>query len=216
MSEKVFWDRFYQKHGENSFEWLLDYSEFSDSTGESPSLGSNKNTRLILDVGCGSSTFGYQLQKSLKFPSLLICADFLHLPLAFLKTKHFVECENNAVVPLVDYVQCDAKRLPFRDDLFDLVIDKGYLDSILKAKVYLDSLENAFKSMASILEKVNERGTLVQITDETPELRLGLLDEFSQSSSNRFLISYTFKEIEITKNNSIFYFYFINKINKNK
>lgn len=48
---------------------------------------------------------------------------------------------------------------------------------------------------------------LIQITDETPELRISLLDRIDQ---RKFRIEYFFKEISV--NDSCYYAYFIRKV----
>lgn len=214
MSQKLYWDKFYSKHNQSSFEWLIDHRDLNDQIdlceSEQPS---EHHTQILLDIGCGSSIFSHKLRKN--GSPLLICADFSQEALALLRNKHTeldVNANNqNRQRQYVDYVQCDCRYLPFRDDLFDLVIDKGFLDSLLKTN--LDSSKamlNASTSMRSILEKLATNGRLVQITDEEPDLRSSLLDELLFKYNCNF--SYSFKEFEVeNKSSTFYYFYFIEK-----
>lgn len=192
MWKKEFWDSFYaKKHNKrNKFEWLIDYKEFVD-TIDINVIGA---MTLLLDIGCGTSTFSRELQASLSRPCMLVCADFSHQALSSLMHQHQQHLDST----YVDYVQCNGRNLPFRNNLFDLGVDKGYVDSLLKGPTQ----DDANKSIASVMEKINERGVLFQITDEPPELRQSLLDK-------HFNLTSSFKQIELE--NSIYFLYIINK-----
>jgi SAM-dependent methyltransferase len=202
MSTKSYWDLFYKKHTQKSFEWLIDTSCLDQVTS---SLTNYKLTS-ILDVGCGSSLFSSQLSKSNSNMNHLICVDFAYEPLHYLKSLNSSSNNNSHHI---DFVQCNCKRLPFRNNLFDLVLDKGYLDSVLK-RLNLVSTQLAMKdtmeSLNTILEKLEINKCLIQITDEQPDLRISLLDQYKH---DEFKISYYFKEINVDE--SAYFVYFINK-----
>ena len=73
-------------------------------------------------------------------------------------------------------------------------------DSVGRGNVELETL-------GSVLDKLGERKYLIQITDETPELRISLFDRLDQSL---FRIEYFFKEINVGED-SCYYAYFIRK-----
>ena len=210
MSEKKFWDNFYTKHSRAPFEWLIDTS----SIDEIVSMLGKKSPAFLLDAGCGSSLFSTRLTQSLRFPSYLLCADFSRQALELIKS-------NKLTSNHIDFIECDCKRLPIRDHLFDLVLDKGYLDSLLK-KLFIAgsqvSMNEALLAMTNLLQKldrINESSLiskqpkyLIQITDETPELRISLFDQLDQANMK---IDYFFKEINLS-DNLVFYAYFISKL----
>ena len=89
-----------------------------------------------------------------------------------------------------------------------------------------EAISDSLSAMSNLLDKlefVNKREEscdgggnderrkkyLIQITDETPELRISLFDQLDQ---NHFRIEYFFKEISTSENESIYYAYFIRKI----
>ena len=134
MAEKKFWDKFYAKHHQESFEWLVDYGEAEQIVPSLIQANDVQSQDFILDCGCGTSLFSYQLLDSFKQTQqsgeFLLCADFSSDALELLKKK-----QGELEKPLssrVDFVRCNCKHLPFRDNLFDLIVDKGYLDSLLK------------------------------------------------------------------------------------
>lgn len=195
MSSNQFWDDFYKKQNKKTFEWLLDSSCLDHIM---PLITKIKITTLI-DVGCGSSVFTSQISRQLP-ANLLICADFAIEPLLHLKSLN--------LAPHIDFIQTNCKQLPIRSDFFDLAIDKGYLDSVLKrlSLVSVDmAMQQAVESVESVLDVVN--GLVVQITDEQPELRINLLDQV-----NKFNLGFHFKEIQI--DDYCYFVYFINKKKK--
>lgn len=209
MSEKSFWERFYKQHNKNSFEWIVDTSSIGEILSQIDSQKARHKQTLLFDAGCGSSLFSTRLSESISAANFLICGDFSRQALELIKS-------NSSQQTHVDFVQCDCKALPFRDNIFDIIIDKGYLDSLLK-KMFIASSELAMiesiDAMNNLLDKLEfvdrhkDRKYLIQITDETPELRISLLDRIDQS---KFRIEYFFKEISV--NDSCYYAYFIRKV----
>jgi len=215
MSKRIFWDRFYTKHNENSFEWLVDYSELISNINEK-FLAENieKNEKLfirLLDAGCGTSMFGFNLSRSINLPVSLVCADFSREALNILRKKHnneLLETKETKRNTSIDYIECNCKYLPFKHDSFDIIVDKGYLDSVLKATSSTQSMNSSLKAICNLLECLNVNGYLLQITDETPDLRMSLFDQFKH---NDFKLGYFFKEIDLD-NDRIYYAYFLRKI----
>ena len=196
MSKKSFWNKFYKQHSNENFEWLLEFNDSLKSlVANIQSVNNGEKITLLLDVGCGTSKFSHDLKKSMN-TNFLLCSDFSYEALDLLKSKSKLQT--------IDYVQCDCKYLPYRDNLFDLIIDKGFSDSLLKETNAQKSTQLTIKSIENQLEKVQQNGVIIQITDEEPELRIASL--FDQLKD----IEYTFKEIELDSGANYFV-YFLNK-----
>ncbi|RNA41290.1 14 kDa phosphohistidine phosphatase-like [Brachionus plicatilis] len=171
MSKKSFWQKFYSKHSTDTFEWLIQFDDSLSSLIENATDSVNKS--LILDVGCGTSQFSHKLKSSMPSANFLICSDFSHQALELLRSK-----SNSQTI---DFVQCDCKKLPYRHGLFDLIIDKGFTDSLLKETNTKKSIQQTIDSIDNHLDKLDNLGFLIQITDEDPELRIsGILDHFAE------------------------------------
>ena len=224
MAEKKFWDKFYAKHHREPFEWLVDFGEAEQIVSSLTQTKDSNSHYYILDCGCGTSLFSYQLLDSYKqsqgSDKFLICADFSGEALELLRTKQNELSKQTSCNSRVDFVQCNCKQLPFRDNLFDLIIDKGYLDSLLKeanaSHAYVT--KNTLAALANLLSKL-ERSTgskrLLQITDEVPELRLDLLDQFNAQQAD-FSTECSFKEISVEcrlgNQEKLFYAYLVSKV----
>jgi SAM-dependent methyltransferase len=206
MSDKSYWDNFYSKPQNSTFEWFFDFKEFIKDNELLQHENKKESSDLVLDAGCGTSLFCYHLTEQFESPAYLVCADFSNDALSLLKSKHSELSKKNLSI---DYVQCDCKYLPFKKELFDLIVDKGYLDSVLKNENNKDSLVNSLISINSMLEKLKSApyGYLLQITDEEPETRISLLDEFQESERS---LGYHFKEIDIGRG-SFYYAYYLFK-----
>ena len=186
---------------------MLDFKDVSEKN--KCNLIEQNNYLIILDVGCGTSLFSYDLKNTLDSPSFLVCVDFSDNALEMIKKKHESQKTNINTKYSIDYVKCDCKRLPFRNDIYDLIIEKGYLDSVLKGENIVDSIKNFLISTNNIVEKLNIKrySCLLSITDETPESRLSLLDELDQSN---YKLSLNYKEI-ILQNNTVLFVYYLYK-----
>ncbi|CAF1062239.1 unnamed protein product [Brachionus calyciflorus] len=196
MSKKAFWDKFYSKHTTKTFEWLIEFNDSLKSLSQNLiSLTNGEKPTLLLDVGCGTSQFSQDLKNTLD-SSFLICTDFSYKALDLLKSK-------NSSLQTIDYVECNCKYLPFRSTVCDLIIDKGFSDSLLKETNTRKSLQQTLKSINNQLETLQQNGVLIQITDEEPELRISSL--FDQLN-----IQYNFKEINLDSGSNYFV-YFIKK-----
>jgi SAM-dependent methyltransferase len=223
MSKRIFWDRFYTKHNEDAFEWLVDYSELISNINEKflvEYIGNKEKPSIrLLDAGCGTSMFGFNLSRSINLPVSLVCADFSREALNILRNKHNYELletrkRNTSNSPFqsssitIDYIECNCKYLPFKHDSFDIIVDKGYLDSVLKATNSTQSIKSSLRAICNLLENLNINGYLLQITDETPDLRMSLFDQLKH---NDFKLGYFFKEIDLD-NDRVYYAYFLRKI----
>ena len=122
----------------------------------------------------------------------------------------------NSSFSKIDYVLCDCKNLPFCDNFFNLAIDKGYLDSILKSanspySSAINSLENLLNKLDSCDNENNNY--IIQITDEVPELRIDLFDRLLvHLVKNKDNIRFKFNYKEIHVNNQSYFVYYLYKL----
>ncbi len=90
--------------------------------------------------------------------------------------------------------------------MFISTSEEAISESLSAMSNLLDKLEFVNKSEQADVGQ--NKKYLIQITDETPELRISLFDQIEQT---HFRIEHFFKEI-IVGDNSVYYAYFIRKL----
>jgi len=68
----------------------------------------------------------------------------------------------------------DACKLPFKNEFFDVILDKGTLDSLLKTE--RTGKYSSAKMLKECCRTLHRHGHLFQITDEDPDVRLLLFE----------------------------------------
>lgn len=95
----------------------------------------------------------------------------------------FASLEGVSGLGLLQFMVGNAINLPYRNNLFDLVIDKGTLDSVLKSENCGQVLaQGVFNECMRVL---TPSGSLLMFTDEDPEIRIPLIEVFLQESFTR-------------------------------
>lgn len=191
LADKVYWDNRYQEK-QQLFDWLSD----GDSTLENV-LPFLKPGVRILDVGCGISSFALKLCKTCPVPVQIVCLDFsrqgLHLSRQLCKAEI---CNGlKGISSSLHFVQADASNMPFKSEAFEVILDKGTTDSVLK----MDDDEEAYKLAKGILSEslrlLSSTGVYLQITDEDPDLRMMLLQDLLSERSDKGNVSISHKKI---------------------
>ena len=103
----------------------------------------------------------------------------------------FSDLSNNncGAVHQVSFLHLDVRRLPFNSDCFDIILDKGTTDSMLKDTEL--GVSNAIEVINNAVFCLNDKGYLIQITDEDPDLRMDLLQNALKNTD----VSLSFKII---------------------
>ena len=85
-SKKGFWDDYYTPDKLISHDWLQDYKNLKDLLGIVLPLEDCKTDKVILDVGCGTSTFlEFMYQEGY---NVLVGIDFCESIVQFMKEKY--------------------------------------------------------------------------------------------------------------------------------
>ena len=204
MGKSLYWNKFYSKklkQNNESFEWFINYSTVKDKILQ---LIQDKSP-LVLDLGCGMSVFCHDflrdlMEKSYSPTGFLV--DISSPALEWSRGKRF-----GFTYPVTVFLKCDAEYLPFRDECFSIVFDKGTVDAILKDKLH--GQERSIRVISEAIRVIKDGGHLVQLTDETPELRLTLLEKV-QRNLNGVDIRLNFQTVEDMDNQ-----YFMYTLHKN-
>ncbi|OQR91607.1 hypothetical protein ACHHYP_04531 [Achlya hypogyna] len=131
VSTAVFWDLFYGRTT-NPDEWYLSF-EHDAMKVLTPHVRGLNHGAVVMHLGCGASAIANALATAMQCQFLLVNMDFSAIVLRQLKEK-----EAGTIVP-VDFLQMDARYLPYRNATIDLIVDKGTLDSILSDSTKQDT-----------------------------------------------------------------------------
>ena len=200
MSDETFWNKFYADRRTNEhFDWFLRFEDVKEHLEPYLPPESDGGVIRILDIGCGTSAFSIKLFEHLNKMCRIDCIDFSDKAIksmeAKLKKRGFLIDEMfGSPLTLAAHANprnsaglacrvADARALPFKDETFSLVIDKGTSDAILKGA---NGEHEFLKALVESLRVLAPNGRLVQFSDEPPELRLILLEKVK---SNCLLMS---------------------------
>ncbi|ESO84496.1 hypothetical protein LOTGIDRAFT_132122, partial [Lottia gigantea] len=204
LSTKKYWKEFYTKSELNQneqFDWFLDAQTVCEQLDNV--LDSNDKEPLrILDIGCGASSIPSTLCSYSHRPLDLHCVDFIQSALcqqqSWLSRVKFKNPQT-----LTHFIVADVCRLPYKDTLFDVIIDKGTMDALLKDR---NSGNVNGRTMVFELARVSQdNGTILQISDEDPDIRLPLLESWSVSGA---MVSVKWTSTVLKSFGSIEYFAF--------
>jgi ubiquinone/menaquinone biosynthesis C-methylase UbiE len=177
LSKRTTWKKRYEENS-GDFDWLVDGHTTADyviSFMKRPHVAENRALKLM-DLGCGSSPFSRILYEKSSIPVDICSIDYAESAVAAAK-RNFWESgtkpySNNSSL---SFITADAQNLPFRDNSFEIVVDKGTMDSALKHKKL--GYELAQKMAKEVIRVLKVYGHVLQFTDEDPELRLPLWEK---------------------------------------
>lgn len=174
LSRWSYWKNRYRKEIQ-TFDWLTNPKITVEYV--LPHLENTSKTVNLLDIGSGSSLFPLELSRHLNTNTNLFCLDYVNESLEFQKrifSEKICVRKTNCLARIY-FICADAEALPFRDNSFRLVFDKGTTDSLLK-----DNRHGVRKFKAVVLEVLRilgKGGKLLQFTDEDPDIRIPLLEK---------------------------------------
>ena len=150
-----FWNQRYKKEL-IPYDWYLEYEDFRNYL--IPILKKYDKPK-ILYIGCGTSLLGY------------------HMYLEGYQNIYNIDCSEELINKLnertdrpstVKYKQCLCENLSFPDGLFDVIIDKGTLDSVMCSE---QALEKSRKMIQEIYRCLKSNGIYLCLSTGYPEFR---------------------------------------------
>ncbi|XP_043539647.1 citrate synthase-lysine N-methyltransferase CSKMT, mitochondrial [Chiloscyllium plagiosum] len=198
LQKQTTWDTIYQRsQGQpfQYFDWFLGYSSLrglilqllQDMESEAP--------LKLLDIGCGTSELGPRLYCECPFPLHVYCVDFSPIALAIMRAQFSLLPLPVSPASQLHFVQMDIGNLSgFQQQSFDLILDKGTLDALLRAD---DGGEAARCALTQSLGMLRPGGSMLQISDEDPDVRIVWLESLC-------LATVTALEVDTEKNAGYF------------
>mmetsp|Transcript_6772 Transcript_6772/g.9189 ORF Transcript_6772/g.9189 Transcript_6772/m.9189 type:complete len:245 (+) Transcript_6772:282-1016(+) len=156
--DKAFWDARYLCCGSLLFEWYLEYEQLKESLY---ALVQPRPEQQILIVGCGNSAVGESLYDEgfRKITSI----DYSEPCISLMKTR------SANTRPELKYFTVDASILPFPDDTYQTVFDKGTLDCVACGT---DPAERVHKVLKNVSRVLRTGGIFAYYSYSSPDNRV--------------------------------------------
>ncbi|XP_061681831.1 eEF1A lysine and N-terminal methyltransferase [Syngnathoides biaculeatus] len=117
FSTAEYWERFFKKRGEKSFEWYGDYNKLCGVLHKYIKIKDK-----VLVVGCGNSELSEQLH-DVGYKNLT------NIDISETVVSHMNQ-RNNERRPGLTFQQVDATQMPYEDACYQSALDKGTLDAM--------------------------------------------------------------------------------------
>lgn len=194
MHDPSYWSALYAS-GRAPAEWFVDPDELYDvicDTAFASTEGLTDGTYRVLDVGCGTSSVGVDIirkwpaaiegghgrkESCATFTSCAVVVDAIDFAATAVQRVTSVHSEfvksGTLYVHELDVLHPDG--LPFTDERYNLVLDKGTLDAIVHG--FSDDQRDAAvgKALGEVNRVAAPHCALVHVSDEPPELRMPIL-----------------------------------------
>ncbi|XP_044536181.1 citrate synthase-lysine N-methyltransferase CSKMT, mitochondrial [Gracilinanus agilis] len=190
LADPSLWDRL---HGQvlpgsaPNFDWFFGYEEVQELLLQLLQKGSPPGPAAaplkVLDVGCGTSDLCPGLYAKCSLPLNVLGVDFS--PVAVSRMKGLLEGDGDHPglhprhpASQLHFLQADARNLGSvcPSGSFQLVLDKGTWDAVARG-----GRTGAEQLLSECLRVLAPQGTLVQFSDEDPDVRLPCLEQGAAS-----------------------------------
>ncbi|XP_003798769.1 methyltransferase-like protein 12, mitochondrial isoform X2 [Otolemur garnettii] len=185
LAHRCLWDRLHAQPRLGSvptFDWFFGYEEVQGLLLPLLKETQAASPLRVLDVGCGTSSLCTGLYTKSPYPVDVLGVDFS--PVAVAHMNNLLEggqsqtrlCPGHPASCL-RFIQADAQNLgPVASTgSFQLLLDKGTWDAVARA-----GLPGAYQLLSECLRVLSPQGTLIQFSDEDPDVRLPCLEQGSQ------------------------------------
>uniref|UniRef100_A0A2I4CEH2 Citrate synthase-lysine N-methyltransferase CSKMT, mitochondrial n=1 Tax=Austrofundulus limnaeus TaxID=52670 RepID=A0A2I4CEH2_AUSLI len=182
MDKKSTWDRFYTETSTGTptfknFEWFFGFSSVQDFIMPLLQTGSHPDTLLhILDMGCGTSALGPSIYRESAVPVRVTCADISPVAVRLMQDHAKVKAVRpRSPSSQIQFVELDCTQLDkhYSSNSLDLIVDKGTTDALLRSK---EEEGKAALVLKQCLRALRSSGSLLQFSDEDPDVRLVWLE----------------------------------------
>eukprot|EP00976_Prorocentrum_cordatum_P064685 1177589-Prorocentrum_minimum.AAC.2 len=138
-AELEYWETRYGASGTALFDWYVGFEGVKPFLDMVPVKAASN----IIILGCGNSPVGEKIYDEgfRKVTSI----DFCESVVSFMKSRSAVNR------PELKYLTMDALQLPFPDEYFDIVIDKGTLDCVLTVRKPLERVHRLCERVSQVL-----------------------------------------------------------------
>jgi ubiquinone/menaquinone biosynthesis C-methylase UbiE len=145
-----FWNEEFSKENFIEYDWFLEYEGLKETFSQIM-----KKSDIILQIGCGTSNLTPDMNKD-------GYEDITNIDISEVAIKRM--SSKYAEIPNLKWVVGNLTNLQFEKEKFDVVLDKGVLDSILFRNKEKDSAMIGPVIISEVMRVLKENGKFVVIT----------------------------------------------------
>lgn len=186
--EADYWNNRYD-HDSDEMDWYQPWANLKNHL-----LKYIPKDSIVLSVGCGNSPMSAEILK--EGAGKVHNIDFSHVVINQMKTQY--QEEANLI-----WTEANATKLPFEDNTFDFIFDKGTMDSFVATS---DSTKQIPTMLAEIARVLKPGGVFAEISYGTPNTRT----PFLKASTLPWTLTET-KEIEKPNESGTYHYAYVMK-----
>nr|XP_012309850.1 methyltransferase-like protein 12, mitochondrial isoform X2 [Aotus nancymaae] len=184
LADRCLWDRLHSQSCLGSvptFDWFFGYEEVQGLLLPLLQEARAACPLRVLDVGCGTSSLCTGLYTKSPHPVDVLGVDFSFVAVAHMNSLLEGGQGQTPLCPghpasCLRFMQADAQNLEAvaSSGSFQLLLDKGTWDAVARG-----GLPRAYQLLSECLRVLSPQGTLIQFSDEDPDVRLPCLEQGS-------------------------------------
>ncbi|KAM7086392.1 citrate synthase-lysine N-methyltransferase CSKMT, mitochondrial isoform 1-T1 [Molossus nigricans] len=185
LADRCLWDKLHAQPRLDrvpTFDWFFGYEEAQGLLLPLLQGAQDACPLRVLDVGCGTSSLCTGLYTKCPYAVDVLGVDFSPVAVAHMNSVLEGGQGQTALCPAnpasrLHFMQADAQNLEpvASSGSFQLVLDKGTWDAVARG-----GLPGAYQLLSECLRVLSPQGTLIQFSDEDPDVRLPCLEQGSQ------------------------------------
>ncbi|XP_004683435.1 PREDICTED: methyltransferase-like protein 12, mitochondrial [Condylura cristata] len=185
LADRSLWDQLHTRPCQgsaNTFDWFFGFEEIQGLLMPLLQEAKVSSPTRVLDVGCGTSSLCTGLYTKCPHPVDVLGVDFSPVAVAHMNSLMEGNQEQRPLCPghpasRLHFMQADAQNLESvaSTGSFHLILDKGTWDAVARG-----GLPEAYQLLSECLRVLSPQGTLIQFSDEDPDVRMPCLEQASQ------------------------------------
>ncbi|KAH9498266.1 Transcription initiation protein SPT3 [Bulinus truncatus] len=192
LSTFSYWKSQYQRKTQDiGFDWFLDSQgvlttilDHLKQVTKSPSYScveedAKRSFVSYLDLGCGTSSLSLEVLKNSPHSMLQVLLDFVPEALTY-QMANLTNSGSAGKEKTCVGVCADVQKLPFASNTFNVIVDKGTMDALMKDRSH--GHHKTRLMLSEVMRVLASGGRYLQISDEDPDSRLLYLDQICSST----------------------------------
>ncbi|KAF8347789.1 S-adenosyl-L-methionine-dependent methyltransferase [Amanita rubescens] len=165
FGSKEYWNQRYAEESASDahFDWFKSYADLASYLHDLIPLRSSR----ILVLGCGNSKLSEEVMWDDGYKNI-VNIDYSSVVIEQLRQRHEI------IRPEMEWLEMDIRDLKFEDGAFDVVIDKGTMDAMIKGSLWdppASVVEDCTKEVDEAIRVLRKDGVFIYLSFGQPHFR---------------------------------------------